>query len=88
MAAFAVAQRGFGSHALGDVAPDRGDENAFVRFPAAQRHVERDQAALFAAAGDLKRARGAAGIDEGRARRQPSFSRRISIFWSSSSMAE
>ena len=67
MAAFAVAQRGFGSHALSDVAPDRGDENAVVRFPAAQRHVERNQHALFTAAGDLKRARGATGVDEGRA---------------------
>ena len=56
MAPFALPQRGFRSHPLGHVAPDRGHEHPLVRSPARERNIEVSRLALLAAADDLQEA--------------------------------
>src|SRR3954465_14197651 len=62
MAPFALPQRGFRSHPLSHVAPDRGHEHPLVRSPARERNVEVRGLTLLAAADHLEPAFGVTDV--------------------------
>src|SRR3954471_1840021 len=56
MASFALPQRGFRSHPLRHVPPDRGHEHPLIRSPARERNIEVGRLTLLAAADHLEEA--------------------------------